>query len=77
MVKAFQQKAKLAKRCPCCGGKNLITEKLEFLAENNLHLVKIICDDCDLALTEYMDPEDADYRSAYRRLLLKWNRRAA
>ena len=78
-------KARLAKPCPCCGSLDIWMDSPEWLKENGLHSLEIMCKACGLSITAYdyyFDPDtnervDTSLREAYRTALKRWNRRAA
>jgi len=78
-------RARLTKPCPCCGSRDIWMDSPEWLKENDLHCVDIMCKACGLRITAYdyyFDPEtrkriDTSLREAYRTALKRWNRRAA
>ena len=70
-------KAKLAKRCPCCGSTNIKMDDPKWLKENNLRLVEIWCEDCKLTAEAHVVLDGKDLADAYRVALRRWNRRAA
>lgn len=71
----YETGAKLAKSCPCCGGKHIVTEKPTWIESLGLKAVGIQCKDCGLSVDGHS--MEVDFNSAYRDALRKWNRRAA
>lgn len=72
-----EMKAKLTKRCPCCGSTNIKTDNPKWLKDNSLRLVEIWCDDCKLKAEAHVGLDGKDLADAYRVALMRWNRRAA
>ena len=73
----FRMNARLAKHCPLCGSKNVVTYKREYEEEKNTsgrYYGTIECADCGLSFMG--DPAD-DCRTAYRIALKAWTRRVA
>ena len=76
MIKGFEVKARLAKACPHCGSRNIVTIDPKCFREGGLSANWITCDNCGARVSGYS--EDAgDYNTAYRESLKVWNRRAS
>lgn len=79
MMYEWETVARLAKPCPLCGSRNVVTEKRSKFEE--IPTLKtctyIECRDCHV--TVYGDPvlEGTTYNEAQRRVLKRWNRRAS
>ena len=76
MIKGFHVAAKLAKACPFCGGKRIVTIDPDTFREDGLRCVWIECDDCGGRVSGYSD-DFGDYNTAYRNGLMKWNGRVS
>lgn len=72
MKYSFQMNARLAKRCPFCGGNNIVTEKPEWLVEHGIRHFTFECMECGC---EYDGDSKEDLKEAYREALKGWNRR--
>ena len=82
MEVASEVKARLAKRCPCCGSENVLMDNPKWIKMNGLSVVTIKCGDCDMQVSGYAGHhwvENRDYtlEQAYVSALKRWNRRAA
>lgn len=75
-------KAKLAKRCPCCGSANVVMDNPKWLKAEELSQVTIMCMGCGLrvsAFAGYLASEGKTFTlsQAYTKALTRWNRRAS
>ena len=82
MEVASQVKARLAKRCPCCGSENVLMDNPKWIKMNGLSVATIECGDCGMQVSGYAGHrwvENRDYtiEQAYVSALKRWNRRAA
>lgn len=75
MFSTYEIKAKLAKKCPFCGSDRIKTDQAEWIKNNELMVVRIMCDECGAEVRAYTDV--CDPVGGYREALTKWNRRAA
>lgn len=74
----WQRYARLAKPCPFCGGRRLVTESREsFDSSKNKSCTYIECLDCGATIYGEAVVEGTDYNTAQRNALKLWNRRAA
>lgn len=67
-------KAKLAKRCPCCGSEHIVAENPKWLKLHDLKCVTIVCTDCKVGVTGYVGAGES-LANAYQSALIRWNRR--
>lgn len=75
----FQMTARLAKACPLCGSKNVVTYKRDHQeSHQSIHpgsyYAAIECADCGLT---YLGDKGTNPSEAYRIALKAWNRRSA
>ena len=75
MIKSYEMNARLAKDCPYCGSKNIVTIIPRVFKKDGLMANRIRCDNCDACIYGYTDVS-GDYNGSYREALKKWNRRA-
>lgn len=63
--------------CPFCGGRDVLADTREFVEENTLRVVEIMCGNtknCGVAVFGYCEP--GNYDEGYEKALKIWNRRA-
>lgn len=82
MEVASKVKARLAKRCPCCGSTKVLMDNPKWLKMNELQTASIKCADCGLEVTGYaghrwVENKYVTLEQAYVSALKRWNRRAA
>lgn len=65
--------ARLAKPCPMCGSREVMTDRPSFFREKELGCTSIYCKKCNLEIWGY----GTDFNTAYHEALKNWNRRAA
>jgi len=75
MMMNYETKARLAKKCPFCGSKKIVTKRADFLRDGNLLTTEIKCDACGAEVRVYTD--ECDPAKGYREALKVWNRRTA
>ena len=78
----WEKKAYLAKPCPFCGSKDLVTENKDNFEDSNKSCTYIECLNC--GVTVYGDVKsdangsyESTYDEAQRAVLRKWNRRVS
>ncbi len=72
-------RARLAKPCPMCGSKHIITidrDKFDRLGFSQTGYSSIECDNCGLEICN-STMKDSTYGESYKAVLKLWNRRAA
>jgi len=72
-------RARLAKPCPMCGSKHIVTmdrDRFDELNYTNTGYSSIECDNCGLQLSN-CTMKESTYGESYKAVLMKWNRRAA
>ena len=74
MMMDYETKAKLAKNCPFCGGKQIVTKRSDFIRDGGLLTTEIKCNTCGAEVRSYTD--ECDPVKGYREALKVWNRRA-
>ncbi len=67
-------KARLAKRCPCCGSEHIVVENPKWLKYHDLKCLSIACADCKMGVTGYVGAGES-LANAYQSALMRWNRR--
>lgn len=74
----WQKTARLAKPCPLCGSRRVVTESRESFNESeNKSCTYIECLDCGVTIYGEAVVEGTDYNTAQRNVLKMWNRRAS
>ena len=74
----WQKIARLAKPCPLCGSRRIVTESKEhFDSIENKSCSYIECLDCGVMIYGEGVTEGTDYNTAQRNVLRMWNRRAS
>jgi hypothetical protein len=76
-------KAKLAKRCPCCGSDRIMMDDPKWLKSCDLNVASIWCKECGLTMNGFRGKWENGERvklpieEAYRNALIRWNKRSA